>query len=577
MVQDRKALRWILLTGAWLLLFFALPAAAPLCELAKLPEGWSAWDEADRLMELARTSFLLCALTLAAALPAGVLLGFLLARTDLPCRRLFLLLILLAFFLPVPLVAAGWRTLWSALRLPASHDLASRLLAAAGLHALLALPWVALIAGFGFRAVEPELEEEALLFAPPARVFRRVTWPRTRAILGLAAGWVFLLTWQEITITDLFQVRTFGEEVYQQFSSGREELARAAAAAAPLVLLLLPLTVWALARFRGFTPSRHRQFGGPYRFPLGRWRLPALLLAAAAVVMTVGVPAAGLVAKAGLRYATAAAPGPPTWEPGLVFVRVAEQFHGKAWLLAESVGQAAAVGLLAALGALWLLFLARQRPWLEGALFAAAALLLALPGPIIGVGLLTVIETAILAPGLGWLSDLLYSRPSPLPTIWADLLRFGPVALLFLWPVVRLAPLAHEEEAWLNGAGPLARFRLAYLRPLAAPTLAVAVAVATLALGEISASKMVATPGDQFLPLAHQLFLLMHASADTELAALGLCLMLLALGGGLLAAQLLKEPISLQPKASRRWRRRDRPAPPSGAAASPGTAQGPAE
>jgi iron(III) transport system permease protein len=522
---------WWWATGAALAAGALAPALAPLVELAALPAGWSVWSESERIADLARTSILVCTGAGLLALPIGTLLGLLLARTDLPGRRVWLALFLLALFLPAPVAIGGWQTFWSSAGLPRAEQAWARLLAAAGLHAVLALPWVALITGLGFLTVEPELEEEALLLAPPWRVFRRVTLPRCRGMAAAAAFWVLLMTWQEIAVTDLFRVRTFAEEVYLQFSSGRDELARAVAVALPVTLLVMAGALACLAAYRRRAVERYRVWRSAYRYPLGRVRWPAVGLCVVLLALVLAAPVWGLCAKAGLQYSTAARPGPPTWSGTLLLERLGQQLQRKAWLLTESSLQALAAGGLASLGALWILFLVRGRPRLELLTMTLAAGLLALPGPILGLGLLAYIEALIQVPGLRWLAPFLYDRPSPLPVIWVLTLRYAPLAGLMLWPVVRATPRAFDEEAWLNHAGPLQRFALVYFRPLRLTVLAAALALATLALGEISASKLVATPGLTFEPLAHHLFQLMHSSADAELAALSLWLLLLAGGG----------------------------------------------
>ena len=77
-----------------------------------------------------------------------------------------------------------------------------------------AVPWVALIVGLGLWRVEAELEEQALLNGSPATVFFRVTLPAVWPAIGVAAIWVLVTTTGEMTVTDLFIVRTYAEELY---------------------------------------------------------------------------------------------------------------------------------------------------------------------------------------------------------------------------------------------------------------------------------------------------------------------------------------------------------------------------
>jgi ABC-type spermidine/putrescine transport system permease subunit II len=87
----------------------------------------------------------------------------------------------------------------------------------------------------------------------------------------------------------------------------------------------------------------------------------------------------------------------------------------------------------------------------------------------------------------------------------------------------------------VDGAGPAQEFRHV-VAPLTAPALLRAgLVVAVLALGELSAGKLVETPGSQ--TFAHEVFTQMHYGVTNDLAAF--CLVLLGavtLGGVLVAA-----------------------------------------
>ena len=85
-----------------------------------------------------------------------------------------------------------------------------------------AIPWVVLFAGLGLRTVEPALEEQALLDGTPWQVFRRVTLPACWPALGLAAVWVAMFTAGEMTVTSIFSVRTYAEEVFNQIATHDE-------------------------------------------------------------------------------------------------------------------------------------------------------------------------------------------------------------------------------------------------------------------------------------------------------------------------------------------------------------------
>jgi ABC-type Fe3+ transport system permease subunit len=341
----------------------------------------------------------------------------------------------------------------------------------------------------------------------------------------LAGMFTALLTWNEIGITDFVKVRTFGEEVYTQFVGGGEaEVARAVAVALP-ALILTGLGAWiVVTRWRTGLPPRASLVRPARLFALGWRRWPCFLVVALTALLLLGVPVGGLVWKAGLRYGTAVSPGPPTWEAILLVERLAAALRGQGWLLGISILLGLSAGLLTSLAALWCAWLARGSRWFEASIWLLAALLWAIPGPLLGVGLLDLIGRLMELPGGSVFKLLLYERPSPLPNLWICCLRFFPLALAALWPLVRLIPPELEEAAVMDGLAPFARFRRVVLPVMRGPLLWTALGVAVLTLGELSASKLVTTPG--FTPLAHHVFQQMHASADTELAALCLVLLL---------------------------------------------------
>ena len=104
----------------------------------------------------------------------------------------------------------GWLTAWPQLGRQIALD---GWPAAIWIHALAAIPWVVLIVSRGLLLVEPELEEDALLDATLGRVVCRVTL-RAAPALMISAIWLLVLTAGEIAVTDLYQIRTYAEEVY---------------------------------------------------------------------------------------------------------------------------------------------------------------------------------------------------------------------------------------------------------------------------------------------------------------------------------------------------------------------------
>jgi iron(III) transport system permease protein len=531
--------RWRLATGLFLFLFAGLPLLSVLDELRRLPESWRVWHEGDRIVRLAGTSLLLVAGTLAIAVPGGLVLAVLLFKTDLPGRRLGQVLVLMAAFVPLPLVVTACQMAWAAV-FPATSGWAwpIGLMPAVIFHGLLGLPWCAIFIGLGLRWVEPEMEEDALQVWPAPAVLVLVSLRRAFPAVVFAALVTGLSAWSEMAVTDFARLRTFAEEVYLQFAGGgQDDRASAIAVCLPFVAAVVVLTGLAIAWWQRHLPDRAALARSPRLYPLGRWRWPAAGLTAMCGAALAGPLAWGLLWKAGLRYATAEQPGEPTWDVWLLMAGYARELIGRRDLLVASGLLAAGSGLAAGTLALLSAWLSRGCRWFEALVWLLAAALWATPGPVLGVGWLSLIQGLLDLPGSSVIRLLLYDRPSPLPNLWICTLRFYPVALALLWPVVRLLPRELEEAAALDGLGPARRFVSVVVPMLRGPVLWTACVVAVLTLGEISASKLTATPG--FTPLAHHIFQQMHASADTELAALALVLLTVVGLGSLLVLVLL--------------------------------------
>ena len=230
-----------------------------------------------RPLRLAIETVSLVAATVAIALPLGILLALFLFRTDAWGRRLLLAVIGLSAFVPLPLHATAWLgALGNAGRAQAFgvRPILVGLVGAAVVHALAALPWVVLIVGVGLCAVEPELEESALLDYGPGRVLLRVTLRRALGAIAAAALAVAVLTAGDMTVTDLLQIRTYAEEAYLQYSLGRGPGGAALVALPPLVVLGLLILIAGRALGR-FDPARLvSSFSRARLWQLGRWRIP---------------------------------------------------------------------------------------------------------------------------------------------------------------------------------------------------------------------------------------------------------------------------------------------------------------
>jgi iron(III) transport system permease protein len=526
--------RWHLGAGALLLLLVAPPIVLAAWGLTA-GQVWSTWRDADRLGVLAGSSLLLAGLTVLVALPAGAMLAVFLFKSDLPGRLLLRRLLVVGLFLPLPLLATAWQSVFgdglAIFTADSGRAWPSGLPAAVALHALAAVPWVVWLIGQGLTWVEPELEDDARLAVGSWTVLWYVSLPRAVPAICAAVIWIAVQATTEIVVTDMTLIRTYAEEVYSQLVlpddpsvAGAAELAapRAAAVAIPPMMLMALTLVLGVRWLERCSPAlRSNQRDRPL-IRLGRGRGMATLGVTFVVVGFLIVPLASLALRVGL------AEVPPQWSVKTAAAVLRSTWVAHAGIVLASIAAAAAVGIAAAAIALISAWLARDSTWFRAVVVVLAALSWAAPGPVIGIGLKQTINLLIDLESRWhgqFLATALYNGESLAPVFWADLVRLWPFALALLWPVVRSIPPELVDAARSDGASPGQELRLVIV-PAAAPAFGrAALAVGVLALGELSASKVVATVGGQ--TLAHDVFTQMHYGVTPTLAAQ--CLLLFAI------------------------------------------------
>ncbi|MCA9233888.1 MAG: ABC transporter permease subunit, partial [Planctomycetales bacterium] len=364
-----------------------------------------------------------------------------------------------------------------------------------------------------------------------------------RAGGGLLAGLLATVTLcaADIAVTDLFRVRTFAEEVYTQAAFG-SLLAGVAGDGAwgdqrdlvvgTVIHFLLGAATLLLA-----APLVPRPGDGD---PDAGWRLsrrssPRLnaLLAAAGWLITlaaIALPIAGLAWKAGLATQRTAEGASVQWSArkAIQMTARAPLEHGREilWSLAVAATAASAVLIVASIASVW----GRTRRWPAFAAGVVAAAALAIPGPLVGVGVI-----ALLAHGddsMWWWLTPLYDKTILAPGL-AQFVRALPLAGLVIWNQVASVPRDLLEAAASEGSGPVGRWLWVGF-PLRAPGLAAGWLCAfALAVGEVSATLLVYPPGTT--PLSVRISQLLHYGVDDRVAALSLAVLLAVLALGLSA------------------------------------------
>lgn len=488
---------YALLAGLCILLDHAEsgPAAAA---FAPLTQRWfdSLWNSAI-LVTVAAT----------VALGGGTLLGYLLARTR--ARLLENLLIAIAC---VPYAA-----LITFILAPIHFWLLYGSLLLCGVaHGLVFLPLAALGLGRAFASVDRDLTDAARLDAGDGPLLRRVLIPSAMWAYVALGAYLALFVLTDYSISDLFRIRTFAEEIYLQYALDTS-LGRAALTGLPVLVLGIPLLLAALRYLRHhgtWDASAVAEFSAPTNRPstiAQRRRAPqgtsphfipgnpppAVRWAARAASSIILLTALAIVAVVAARLDS----------PADFLTRTASM---RDELLNTAIVSIASVACLlaVAVGFAWMFLRTRRGRF---AILAGVTLILATPAPVIAIALISLLNR----PGL---PGLIYDSPAAM--ILGLFVRFLPFAILLLAPAVQRIPRTLEESMKLDGAtwfdAQVHLFWPNLVRDLAFCALVLLVAT----FGEIACTMLLVPPGFPTVPV--RAYSLLHFGVYQDLAALAL-------------------------------------------------------
>jgi iron(III) transport system permease protein len=452
------------------------------------------------------------------ALPVGALLAVLLSRSNVWGRSGLWVALCSQLAVPLYVIAAGWSAGfgiqgwlrsstgdlwgWELFGTPLTVG-AGSVLAVSVIHALASIPWVCLIVTCGLVWAHRGQEEMALLDGGSWHLWRFIILPKMRIWLIASCLWCSMPILTEMVVTNLYQVPTLAEQIYLDVSRGTIHpwtyLTASCLCMLPIFLggtwlhSKLPswnLVIASVAHYRGRSLElAHRRF------------LTSAALCCV-VLMLVGWPLLNLLIKAGWQPALDAQ-GRAAY--GWSFVRLWLTAHEALTLygseLKWSAVLATASTALALLTAATCGFLFRTG-WARTAITLLALLMIAVPGPLVGMTLIGLMNRSW-PPALGWLYDTTLTAP-----ILAQQFRLFPMAWLFCSTILATISTQVRQQAALDGLHRLQFARTVLWASTWRLWLTSALILMALSVGELSCSMLVLPPG--VTTLSMRLFEMLH-------------------------------------------------------------------
>jgi iron(III) transport system permease protein len=462
--------------------------------------------QSSREWRLLANSLLFALATTASTCLLGVPLGILLARTDLPLRRAFTTLFMVPLIIPPYILAIAWFYFLGGTGVLArllgedSGRLGSRLLfgfpGAVFVMTSAYLPIVIILTMTFLRTINPKLEESARLYAGWRMVLRKISLPMVAPGILLASVLVFVLTLGEFGVPmtlrfDVFSVESFIHiSAFHDFNTG-------AAAAIPLVLIVLVMICLERKWMRGKMHSFELTQGQMLVVHLKKTKPFIMVGTFVLAFLLVLIPLAVLVSKSS----------------ALETCRVA--FLRSSGSVARSLLYAfAGASCLTMLGFFLGYLFQRKTSRFSMAVDSLALFLFALPGAVIGLGLMRFWNTR--ATGFVYGSAVII--------IIGFIAKFSAVGSRVVIIAFSQVPDSMEEAARVAGGGWLRRIMKIWI-PLMRKGLLGAWLVGFLfCLRDLDVTMMIYPPGGDTLPV--HIFTIMANSPEEVIAAM--CLIMVA-------------------------------------------------
>ncbi len=500
-------------TSALVGLVFATPLAYLVSRVAVGDVRISSVVSDDRVQSALWKTIVLATLVAASAAVIGTALAWLVARSDVPGRRIFSVLVPLPLVFPSFVGALALRAsvspggLLESVLGPFGVDRLPQIDGLLGSWLVLTLftyPYVQLPVAARLRSLGPSVEESArLLGRRPLAVFFQVVLPQARTAIAAGTLLVFLYAVSDFGAVDLLGYPALTRVIYANRVL-RRDLAMALGLVLALVALLVTVAERRVGRDAAVAPGLRTKRS--LTVPLGAWRWPVFALTVFFFLNALVAPIASLVhwTRRGVRSGSLDVADSDLWAPVL-----------------NTAGISIVTALVAVVVVLPLAFLAtRYRSRVAGPALTLVVGGFALPGIVIA---LSIVFLSLNTPVL----DRLY-QTFPL-LVLAYVVHFGAQSVRAAGVAVGSVPSRLDDAARMLGADRWRRL-LRIDAPLMAPGLAAGGGLVLLStLKELPATLLLAPTG--FETLATRIW---SATEENALAEAGLAALVLLLVSGLL-------------------------------------------
>jgi len=447
-----------------------------------------------RLLPIFTRTILIGAGTAISALLVGLPFAFILERIRLPFKKIFNAIYFLPVFIPAYIQGFTWINLMEEkkflrdffIQIRNLTSLSFNLYSIKGVIFILTLsffPFVVLFIITGLRAIDRRLEEAGELIGSRFNTLIKITLPLILPYIFTSLAFVFILTISEYALPELLRTYNYAFEVYYQFDAFHN-FAKATALAFPPTVLTVSL-VFLMAKFMSERPyvsiSGHYRPAQANKFPI--LRIPALLFVSGILFLSLICPI-------------------------LVLVKGIGPLKNILFAFDSSLSEIVLSLFLAVLGATLCTFISLPMAYLlENSRGISRKLIdlitlipLAIPGPIIGLGLIKLWNRPQ--------TFLIYS--SFISILLAYLARFACFGIRIISAALKTYSKEFKEAALLIPASRIRRFfKITF--PLIHPSLVTTWLVSfVFCMLELSAVLFIVPPGEVTLPMRIEL-LLHHA------------------------------------------------------------------